>query len=107
MISDDAQFKILRSRWTSPMVKRHAKSDAWLKSLDPTYESAEIWEASFNNIRAFSHLPRQQEMDNLIQAAKDSIILGEASAQAAMDDVVAKINVIIGEVNEEIKAAGL
>ena len=107
LISDDAQFKILKNRWSSPMVKRHAKSDAWLNSIDPTYESAEIWEASFTNIRAFAHLPRQQEMDNLIQAAKDSIILGEATAQAAMDDVVEKINVIIDEVNEEIAAAGL
>jgi len=106
-VSDSAQFKILENRWSSPMIKRHAKSDAWLKSLDPDFESAEIWEASTSNIRAFAHLPRMQEMEKLFQAAKDKIILGEASAKEAMDEAVAKINPIIEEVNKEVEAAGL
>ena len=107
LISDDAQFRIIRERWTSPMVKRHAESEAWLGSLEPNLETAEMWEDSFNNIRAFSHLPRQQEMDNLIQAAKDRIILGDATAQEAMDDVAAKVDAIIAEVDEEVREAGL
>ena len=89
------------------MVKRHAESSAWLDSLDPNLETAAMWEDAFNNIRAFSHLPRQQEMDNLIQAAKDRIILGDASAQVAMDDVAEKVDAIIAEVDAEIREAGL
>ena len=89
------------------MVKRHAESEAWLGSLEPNLETAEMWEDSFNNIRAFSHLPRQQEMDNLIQAAKDRIILGDATAQEAMDDVAAEVDAIIAEVDEEVREAGL
>ena len=107
LISDDAQFRIIRERWTSPMVKRHAESEAWLGSLEPNLETAEMWEDSFNNIRAFSHLPRQQEMDNLIQAAKDRIILGDATAQEAMDAVAAEVDAIIAEVEVEIQEAGL
>ena len=107
LISDDAQFKIIRERWTSPMIKSHAEGDAWLDSLVPELETAEMWEDSFNNIRAFSHLPRQQEMDNMIQAAKDRIILGDATAQVAMDEVAEQVNAIIAEVNEEIQDAGV
>ena len=107
IVSEPAQAKILANRWSSPLVKSHAKSDAWLKSLDPGLETAEIWEDSFNNIRAFSHLPRMQEMEQFFQAAKDKMILGVATPQEAMDEAVAKINPIIEEVNVEVAEAGL
>ena len=46
-------------------------------------------------------------MDNLIQAAKDRIILGDATAQEAMDEVAAEVDAIIAEVDEEVREAGL
>lgn len=106
-VSDEAQFKLLQARWTSPMIKRHAESPAWLDSLDPNFESAEMWADSFNNIRAFAHVPRVQEIDNLLQAAKDKIIVGEATAQVSMDEVTPKINAILAEVTEELQASGI
>ena len=107
LISDDAQFKILENRWSSPMVKRHATSPAWLENLDPNLETAAMWEEAVATVRGFTHVPRMQEIDKLIQAAKDRIILGDASAQESMDEVVAKINTILDEVAVEIKEAGL
>ncbi len=106
-VSDEAQFKLLQARWTSPLIARHAESVAWLDSLDPDFESAEMWAESFNNIRAFAHLPRVQEIDNLIQSTKERIILGEATAQVALDDLTPKINTILAEVTEELQASGL
>jgi ABC-type glycerol-3-phosphate transport system substrate-binding protein len=106
-VSDDAQFRLLQERWTSPIITRLAESDAWLGSLDPNLETPEMWADSFNNIRAFPHLPRVQEIDDLIQAAKDKVIVGEASAQASMDEVVPKINAILAEVTEELIEVGL
>jgi hypothetical protein len=66
-----------------------------------------MWADSFNNIRAFAHLPRVQEIDDLIQAAKDKVIVGEATAQVSFDELVPKINAILAEVSEEVAEAGL
>jgi len=89
------------------MTKPLAASKCWKDSLDPQLESEAIWADSIENIRAFSHLPRLREMDALFQAAKDKIILGEASAREAMADATAQVNEILAEVNEEVEKAGL
>jgi ABC-type glycerol-3-phosphate transport system substrate-binding protein len=106
-VSDACQSKVLANRWSSPMLNRSRRSQAWLGVLDPNLESPEIWDAALDNIRKFPHPPRLDEMDKLFRAAQDKIVLGQATAKESMGELVPKINTILQEVQEEIKQRGL
>jgi ABC-type glycerol-3-phosphate transport system substrate-binding protein len=100
-LSETTQKKIIDARWTAPLRKSWLKSDMWIKSLNPSFEDAAIWEDSVNNVRYHPHVPRFVEIDKIAQTAYQEIILGRKSSRQAMGEAKTEIDKILKEVATE------
>jgi ABC-type glycerol-3-phosphate transport system substrate-binding protein len=87
----------LRDGFCTPNSPKAAESPFWLDGLRD-WESAEIYDiAATMASRSLVHVPRLSEIDRIIQAAFDSVLLGQATAADAMTQAKAEVDVILQE----------
>lgn len=101
-LSEKVQTRIISARWTAPLRKSWLKSDMWVKSLNPDFEDAQMWEDTVNNIRYFAHLPRFVDIDKIQVTAFQAAVLNQKTVKEAMTDAAAQINQILKDVATEV-----
>lgn len=81
----------------TPLRKSLMADKAWEKSLHLPVEDAEVYKFSAESVRFLSHVVNMSEIDKLIVAAYESILLKQKTPQQAMSAIVPAIDQILDE----------
>lgn len=96
-ITIEGHIMLIKLGWVTPLRKSLMEQSYWVEQLDPQWEDSETYKIAASNVRVMVHPPRISEIDKLIQAQWDRLLLKEVSAKEAMDSIKPQIDEILQE----------
>jgi multiple sugar transport system substrate-binding protein len=96
-VTVDGHIMLIKLGWVTPLRKSLMEESYWKEQLDPRWEDPETYKVAAENVRVMVHPPRISEIDKLIQAEWDRILLKQATPKEAMDSIKPKIDEILQE----------
>jgi len=96
-VTTEGHIMLIKLGWVTPLRKSLMEQSYWVDQLDPKWEDPETYKIAASNVRVMVHPPRISEIDKLIQAQWDRILLKEATPKEAMDSIKPQIDQILQE----------
>ena len=96
-ITTEGHIMLIKMGWTTPLRKSLMDASYFIDSLNPAYESVEVYKTANENVRILSHVPRISEIDKTIQAAWEAAILKQKGIQQAMEEIIPDIEAVLAE----------
>ena len=96
----DGHIELIRLGWVTPLRKSLTDQDFWVSQLNLDIEDPAVYNEAAANVRLMSHVVRVSEIDKMIQAAFDAVVLKEKSPEGAMSEIIQDIDDILAETAE-------